>query len=78
MGTASQFASGHEVCFEVHDVGRIGGSPHFSPPPDFRHGLLARISHHDRGGRGERPGGLSARQHFVHIANVQSVRKRAR
>ena len=38
---------------------------------------LGRISHHDRGGRGERPGDHGSRQHFVHITQ-HTVSRQAR
>ena len=43
-GTASQFASGQVLCFEGHDGGRIGGSPHFSLLRDFCHKLYGFAS----------------------------------
>ena len=42
-GTASQFASGRALFFKGHTGGRIGGSPHFSLPCDFCHGLLGAV-----------------------------------
>ncbi len=36
---------------------------------------LTRISHNDRGERGEKPGGLGARQHFVHVAQRTVCRR---